>query len=194
MINAQKMLDAIRINEEAKDFDLLSWFSECGTYGCFWGNYLVSQGKINNTSYDDISKEFNITYAEAQWLFSAVKPLKDHRNSIKCDTYFNDNSILILSVAYNKNKRENKDRKAVLDRVRKFIYYKLHKQELMESRDLEGDHHAVNKAVEKVNIPHRKVDNFGLLVSQSRSTRRPLNNRLPYEYIIASFTCNLFDI
>lgn len=155
MIEFQKLLDLIKTNGCASHFRLNCFINSCGTFGCLIGNdFLANRGErpclrsaIKDIGPDlggavwnwrIIATEYGITLSESLFLFSDIKHtlcwVKDHNEGF---------------AVY----RDFLDKKAAINRVRKFIYYKLHKRELMEdpqTRHSEGDFNVVQRTVEKV--------------------------------------------
>lgn len=113
MIDFQGLLHVMKATEDRpeENFDMGSW---CGTSCCMIGSYVYSnynkdfkirlEGK--KISVESISDKFGITLKEAQFLFTAHRPGKCRK-------------AMFL----------NKEQ--ALSRLRKFIYYKMHKQEMI---------------------------------------------------------------
>ena len=138
MIDFQGLLEVLRCAEREQNLRMNTW--KCGAAHCMIGSFCDQNKHDNlklviNTTGDDryipvfgksefisaVSERFGITRKEAQWLF-ARHPM--------IDNIFNEGSY-----PSNANSRSSsaeflcKDR--ALARLRKFIYYKLHKQEMI---------------------------------------------------------------
>ena len=118
--NIQALMQLVKNNENSKDFDLTHWTSDCGTFGCLVGNDLLARNVfISEAILQDIlwgkrhDHYYGLQHSVFNWLFNCRK--KDHENNWKL--------------------RNNKDKKAALNRVRKAIYYILRKRELMYDDD-----------------------------------------------------------
>jgi hypothetical protein len=148
--NAQELLDLIHANEEASGFDLSSWFHSCGTHGCLVGNHLIAKrskcdsllGPLGPMLYPDIAPLYGVSHAECLWLFSPLNfKYYPYRGMYFCEGTPQQDL---------ESDRDPIDREAAINRVRKFLYYKLRKWELLyeedgrvreSSRRAEGDHH-----------------------------------------------------
>jgi hypothetical protein len=180
-IDFQGLLNLVTANEKARRFNLGYWWEKlnngCGTVGCLIGNFchyhprdkLVIRGnspKLLDATFDDandgcwaqIAARFGITKNESEWMFGAqeitsMDSVLDWMNAIAqpgwdgCFDLFDGEG------------RDCENKAAAIARVRKFIYYKLHKQEMLyeadgrvkeSARRAEGDHHVIRKVLEKV--------------------------------------------
>ena len=152
-INFQALLDVVKATETQYTdiFDMGTVFSDshkrCGTAGCMIGNYNLMKC-ISKTRFTEHSKEFGITDHEFTWLFDMGVYLK----------YTGDGSQPIRILFERDLKEVTKEQ--ALSRLRKFIYYKLHKQEMIyddqgcvreSARRTEGDHMIAKRAVESSN-------------------------------------------
>jgi hypothetical protein len=137
MPNIQALLELIALNEICPEecFDMSFW--ECGTTHCLAGNYAVVHTELFYTEaphraidLDRLAEHFDITRYEAEWLFTdsaaAVRP---------------NGWLIYLTKPIN---LRSVTKEQAINRVRKFVYYKLHKAEmtLEEARHIDG-----NKAV-----------------------------------------------
>lgn len=175
-MHTQRMFDLVRANEEAPGFDLRHWFSDgvphagrsCGTVGCLAGNYELRLRRAGDSmygpgqhppycDYGTVARHFGITTAESYFLFSPWN-LARWRYGI----YYGERAgILAATPRFGmitpherikgvvSEERDCEDRQAAIGRVRKFIYYKLHKREMLYDADgrvretirrAEGDH------------------------------------------------------
>lgn len=131
-MNTQALLRLIDANERAAYFCLARWFnhkdlSEC-TGGCLVGNdYLENRNQTNlsivyvyRTSIDgdSVMKEYGVTSREYRYLFSAF-----NHKFVWCPVR-RENIVKLVQ-------RDVRDKQAAINRVRKFIYYKLHKKEML---------------------------------------------------------------
>lgn len=129
-IDFQGLMDVIKASE-GKPLDMTNWI--CGTYGCLIGNYCLSEYNTqglriqgsqpwlhNINSYEAIACRFGITVLEAEWLFGY-------------------GVCVGKAVLFSREMRRQPE--VYLNRLRKFIYYKLHKQEmtLEEGRHISGN-------------------------------------------------------
>jgi len=169
MVEFKKLLSLIKANEQAIGFNLKCWLHFCDMFGCLVGNDvlvhrderpLLSKGLLSRAirnygkfrwTFESIGSEYGITTKEAKFLFFG---LDSH-------LYWDPQQQRNVTM---QTPRNFTDRKAAINRVRKFVYYKLHKRGLMEDpavRHLEGDHHVVRNAVihNAVVRPNRVGDN-----------------------------------
>ena len=150
-MKTQLLLDLIKANEAAENFNLGRWIEHCGTYGCLVGNHACAVGGEflsvassfcdgdASTTFSILASKYGVTIRESFFLFAS------QNNTICWDAGSGEN---IYSTTY----RLRTDKQKAINRVRKYLYYKLHKQELMEDpkvRHMEGDHHVVRKAAER---------------------------------------------
>lgn len=143
------LLRCVRNNEEALGFDFPDIVHPCGAYGCLMGNDALASFNIRATDWDEAHEEFGrISGYEYIWDWT------EEQYGIR------DNSRLCEWLFYWSNNRGD-TREQRVARLRKFIYYVLHKRELLyddsgavreTARRTEGDHHvlrAVKSAVER---------------------------------------------
>lgn len=128
-IDMQGMLDMLRYAEEAKEFNMRSWIQikPCGTAGCLVGTYIINTTTMSS-EIDLLRKAeaffnshcFELSLREKRFLFTIA-----HLDEQKVD------DAMYLT------------KEQAIARLRKFIYYKLRKAELLEdyqaSRRIEGD-------------------------------------------------------
>lgn len=170
-IDFQGLLFVADSTEKQPDslFTMGNWIirQECGTAGCMIGSFCLQNANdalqfspsglpkiqvrqkdnvqiCNLFEIDAIAYRFNITRYEARWLFSGIYA-----------TFADD-----WTSAY------KLDKSAALRRLRKFIYYKLHKNELIEEKGRNGyivDHGKylgdINIAA-KVNTAPNSISNY----------------------------------
>lgn len=144
-VDYQSLMDLCTANEEAPGFDLGSWFSRhesCGTVGCLVGNYALSRlgtdeilcaGVVNSFSFllvdytfQDIAARFGLSDKESEWLFASCNFPRREGFGLVLDSITHGDSI---------GGRSQGDRHAAIARVRKLIYYKLRKRELLYEED-----------------------------------------------------------
>jgi len=143
--NFQELLDVVKATENLHTdvFDMSEVFilGECGTAGCMIGNYNLMKNRRVHTFLSGDQKAFGITRQEYRWLFS------DMANIGSWNTKHRDLSAVT--------------REQALARLRKFIYYKLHKHEMCydekrgvseRSRTLEGNHGFVTLALAECGV------------------------------------------
>lgn len=172
-IDYQGLFKLVKANEEAERFDLGFWVDHdvCGTIGCLVGNFCLanpedalkldetieepvySESGVRGDAFRHIAARFGLTHNESQWLFGTVDP------ALFQSMGYWENIRSIYSSMFSGDYRDCTDRAAAIARVRKFIYYKLHKQEMLYEEDgrvresarrAEGDQHVVRKVLEKV--------------------------------------------
>lgn len=155
-INTQALLELVKNNEKVNNFDLRHLIDDCGTFGCLIGNdYIQKHGKFNPII--DYSMNVEVSQQVFEWSKSEYCLPKSIWNFLF--QYYDANKtwrgILLNSIGC---ARDCSDKKAALRRVRKFIYYYLHKQELIYDergcvretiRRQEGNYNIVNKVKEK---------------------------------------------
>lgn len=151
-MDAQALMNLIKANEEAPNFNLRTWEAPCGTYGCLWGNYCIASGTpISLNPIRESAAVLGITPSEAVFLFSAANLLVG-----KWGIQYESDG---LPAGDSTNWRQPDDREAAIKRVRKFLYYKLHKRELCHepdgrvkesARHTEGDHNVVRRVLAQV--------------------------------------------
>jgi hypothetical protein len=143
-VNAQGLMDLIRANEEAPDFNLGTWMHPCRTYGCLVGNWAIQCDRMFVLETDNIygltADSLSLSYRESSFLFCTIDIRRDEwghplRPGVQ---------------------RDWRNREAAINRVRKFLYYKLRKRELLYEEDgrvkesarrTEGDHHVCRAAL-----------------------------------------------
>jgi len=138
-IEFQKLLQLCKANEESKNFNLRTWLQSCGTFGCLVGNdwcankenrpYL--QHNVGSRDISGTQKEYGLTKNEFRFLFMGRDNTHSYYPQLGCTIH-----------ALNGKPRHPLDKTAAINRVRKFIYYHLHKQEVMATetaRHIEGD-------------------------------------------------------
>ncbi len=146
--NFQELLDVVKATENLHtNLFRMSFVFEpnhhcCGTAGCLIGNYNLMKGREDHP-FGEASKDyliFSITRAEYYWLFGA--------NTVVGKWFINRDLT-------------NVTREQALSRLRKFIYYKLHKHEMCydekrgvseRSRTLEGNHGFVVRALAECGV------------------------------------------
>lgn len=127
MIDFQGLLTMLRNAEDEPNVRMGVWLNECGTAGCLIGTFCKSNPqdelKVTGNSWlmspkyhtknneSAIAARFGITHQEAEWLFTG-NPLK----------YINEECCTHAM---------NSSKEGAINRLRKFIYYKLHKQEMV---------------------------------------------------------------
>lgn len=153
--NFQRLLDVVRASEELPlgRFDMSVVHGDefrsgkhCGTVGCLIGQYNALAGRERSRFADNKGASdwdtFGITEDEYRWLFDAGVLLNRRYTlqTVWCRCYSNLRLVT---------------REQALARLRKFIYYKLHKAEMTEedARHKEGDHHFVQQAVASAEQP-----------------------------------------
>lgn len=171
-IQFQRLLDVCRATEELP----LGRFwmgavicrNECGTAGCLIGNYNAMVGRapgrfgtfeVNLNSDVVLDKlpgdweHFGITTAEYDWLFNEGPVFNEAKTDRR--TYDTSYGWEIYARAGDANLIS---RERTLTRLRKFIYYKLHKHEMIhdekygvreEARTKEGNHYFATRAVQE---------------------------------------------
>lgn len=148
--NIPALMRCVRNNESAPGFNLLTFVSECGTFGCLVGNdRLGCQIHLEETHYSWSVREYGVTRTVWQFLFGECEIARGAGGLVLSRS---DDGFLL---AFNGSRRRNEnDRTAALNRLRKFIYYVLHKRELLyddngcireTARRAEGDHHVLRK-------------------------------------------------
>ena len=140
-IDFQGLMNVAAAGERNENLDMSQWSEEkygeyhtCGTAACLIGSFcaehpsdelmmvsedsiLVPRTKGRHSEEGSIAYRFGITIKEARWLFDG-NPLR--KLSTSTSKYYSAASL------------SGPD---AIRRLRKFIYYKLRKQELMPSRD-----------------------------------------------------------
>lgn len=160
--DAQELMNLVKANETAKDFNLSSWLQPCGTFGCLVGNHMVANGvsvKVDFLSrvpvgYD--KKRYGLSQQEFDFLFASCDIFREF-----CITYnaFTNQSECFTSIMV--SKRNYFDKEAALNRVRKLIWWKLRKQEIMaddNARHIEGDWDLVNEVKQKIKNNNQLVE------------------------------------
>lgn len=125
-INFKAFFELIKANEEAPNFNLRTWENKCGTYGCLIGNYAIKHDIKNVFNLETRYKErvwdraatfLGISLKEAHYLFYDFNP---HRCTNHITMYYTTRG----------ERRDTTNREAAINRVRKFVYYHLHKREM----------------------------------------------------------------
>jgi hypothetical protein len=139
----QSLLRLIRHNEQAKSFDLSLWFyvdhddivrGECGTTGCLVGNDVMGCCSLDTVSMESIENQLSDTLMRG--LGSKLKPWSTATGEYGYGVPHRIFAWLFHSVAVRSNgqydfHRDELDRDAAIARVRKYVYYVLHKREMM---------------------------------------------------------------
>jgi hypothetical protein len=179
-IDFQGLLNLVTANEKAERFNLGCWaeVDSCGTFGCLVGNFclhhpedeLVLKGHFQGSYYPPsfrdqpdecpyaaTARRFGITPYESEWMFGCQEMIQ--MESIEGWMYETRKTGFGRFDLFDGEGRDTDDKAAAIARVRKFIYYKLHKQEMLyeadgrvkeSARRAEGDHHVIRKVLEKV--------------------------------------------
>lgn len=150
-INFQNLLKLAKLVEnKPRKHDMNSLINYCGTTSCMMGDYLIDKegytpGKTILTNYpweETAQKEFGISEREVHFLFDYFYA-----------SYFPNKQLSKKSHVRNRM-RETKEES--LRRLRKFIYYKLHKYEILadleKAREQEGNWDVCGKVLEEINI------------------------------------------
>lgn len=162
-MNAQALFRLIRNNEAAENFDLGQWV--CGTYGCLVGNDLLACGfeprAFHCMRFTEAGDFYGISALMASFLFGRHEVDRGSSGIAVADYGNGEMVISAHDMGESLRDRNIEDKDAAISRVRKYLYYKLHKAEMeyddrgcvRESiRRAEGDHHvlrAVKSAVER---------------------------------------------
>jgi len=144
--NVQVLIDIIKTTESVnyKNFDMGDWMNDCNTKGCMIGHYMYEHGSSiisdNDINYlgSDVSKAFlnianklKISHKESSWLFGC-------------------NHLSFKGRPYSTVEKK----RAALKRLRTFLYYKLHKMDILSdyewARHAEGNHFVNNKVTKSV--------------------------------------------
>lgn len=153
-MNTQRLLDLIKVNEQAIYFDLSEWI--CGSYGCLLGNYSLSIKDRNvfnfKTKYESVYRQaalyFDIPLKISYFLFSPYNfkrtKTKLMVNGYRCSTF--------------RASRDCYAKDAAINRVRKYVYFKLHQREMeldergcvREEARLTGSWNLINKVKDSV--------------------------------------------
>lgn len=176
-MNTQALLTLIKANEETPDdlFDMEYWVDApqsfeagdhpCHTAACLAGNYGLKTKRLGYTfasnvstldgkglGYKLLAEEFGITNSEAVYLFSPFSFFVGPRG-IK----FEYGEPMVTS----RLPRNPLGKEAAINRVRKFVYYKLRKRELCHeadgrvkesARQTEGNHYVCAQAKEDARV------------------------------------------
>lgn len=166
-IQFQRLLDVVKATEiqYTTKFNM-SWVvcdiaeaegsssTECGTVGCLIGNYNLMAGRYSQLFGDWYNPEaeskdweyFGITEREYNWLFMMGAEYPDYEPPKPASMY---------RVFYNLRNLDDVTKEQALARLRKFIYWKLHKEEMLyddngvreEARRAEGNQLFAARAV-----------------------------------------------
>jgi hypothetical protein len=154
--NIPNLLRCVRNNEEAKGFYLGRWITvehECGTIGCLVGNDWLALG------HEPVVP--GCTVNEWALMEYALKPGVGRFLFGESDIPKRPGLGIATKSLWPGEQRDQHDREAALARLRKFIYYVLHKRELLyddsgrireTARRAEGNHmilRSVRSAVER---------------------------------------------
>jgi hypothetical protein len=169
--NIPNLLRCVTSTENAPNFDLGTWVQvgePCGTYGCLVGNdILTTTGNIRSrhTWHDDFDEVTCLnTLNVDEDVDISEWAMQEYGISEKLMDYlFMPNDFLLRwnggHNAYDFKTRKHDDRAAALRRLRKVIYYILHKRELMYTDDMkvretarrqEGDHNVLQQVLAKL--------------------------------------------
>ncbi len=189
------LLDCITANEKAPGFTLGKWIESdarsamptCGTYGCLLGNHMIAAGRwdagqgafvlVNGGQMEAAGSgpmrlamdEYGLSLSLASWLFGV--------NEIG---HLPDGEISFISFIYSARRRDH-SREACLNRLRKYVYYVLHKRELLyddsgavreTARRAEGNHmvvDAVHNMLEAKDGTQEKVREAGRVRTRNES-------------------------
>ena len=136
MFDAQPLLRLISNNEKLpkRDFDLSNFiriktknwgYTECGTAYCLVGGDLFYEryffDNIKSMNFEKVSTIYNIPLSIAYYLFADEELFKD-----SCGFKFGSYDMPFFSKL-----RPNKAKQKALNRVRKYVYLKLHQNEIM---------------------------------------------------------------
>jgi hypothetical protein len=133
--NIPNLLRCARNTDEASGFDLSGFVNSCGSYGCLVGNDMLALGIYRGLMIhprDWATKEYGVSSVPY-----CTGP---------------------LSFLFYFFRRRDDSREAALRRLRKFIYYVLHKREMLydergcvreTARRSEGDHFICRAALEQ---------------------------------------------
>lgn len=168
----QAFMRMIRNNEHAPGFYLCNWTSWCGTFGCLYGNDRIAEGRPirpNATFRDaifDACEDYGLTLAEATWCFGTQYLARKSGHGIVFETAALDQQAMWMErkpvpgmPLQSWRGKDPNNLVAAMARLRKLLYYKLHKQEMMyeedgrvkeSARKAEGDHHVLRKVLAKV--------------------------------------------
>jgi hypothetical protein len=124
----------IAANLAAPGFNLMRWTAECGTHGCLYGNYRIASDNALPIArfmmngilpFISAADDFGISKLESHWLFNSSLFVRTERG-------FSVDSTGLLTT---KSKYRNNDLTEALNRVRKFLAYKLRKRALWYEAD-----------------------------------------------------------
>lgn len=134
----QGLLRVLHAAENEFNFSMSYWenFTKgCGTTHCMIGAFcdqnekddlLLKRGSISLRHYPDIenteavAERFSLTKKEVEWLFV-----------VYCHTWYTTKKPVVKSPLYKHTPATTLNKEKALARLRKFIYYKLHKQEMI---------------------------------------------------------------
>jgi len=129
-LEIRKLYELASANEQSIGFNLDLWLNECGSFGCLVGNdflvnmvdrpYLTARGS-DFWDIPTLRLEYGISKGEAYFLF------------YDASTRYVWNSDLNTNIRI-RQFRNSQDKEGAVKRIRKFLYYRLHKQELETSR------------------------------------------------------------
>jgi hypothetical protein len=154
--NIQNLMRLVKNNERARRFDLslLLQHDECGTIGCLVGNdYIAEYNKTSYFSVADVDRtqiEYGISPQIWDFLFSNLNTEYNYG----LYEIFGEKKVIRIC-----KQRDHLDKEAAIKRVLKFIYYVLHKRELLyddsgrireTARRQEGNHNVLKQVKEKV--------------------------------------------
>lgn len=161
--NIPALLRLIKNNELSKAFDLRHFVQPCGTFGCLIGNDWLA---THEPSLAGLEFDFRHTNF---WEFSRCQYKTSHWVSFwlfNTHDFFKGPWGIRLSKSWFGEQRNCTDRQAALNRVRKFVYYVLHKRELLyddsgcireTARRSEGDQHVLQQVQQKVRSISREM-------------------------------------
>jgi hypothetical protein len=157
-MDTQALLDICRANEAVREFDLNNPVTSCGSAGCLIGNwYFIARRNDKNWTFNGVSDELGITLAEAAFLFSEYDRFPGSTYRIPTRNFWQALGGVEPGLPRPRHGLEARD--AAIRRVRKFIFYKLHKRELCYDengcvretiRRAEGNHNVTRSVLEKV--------------------------------------------
>lgn len=145
--NIPNLMRCVANNEKAPGFNLHQW--DCGTYGCLFGNDMIANGlagvfSVTFNPHTLAESEYGLSQGAELFLFSCM------------DVGYLDRWVRFPGGG---GLRSKHDREAALSRLRKFIYYVLHKRELLyddrgcireTARRAEGNHMVLSQVKEAV--------------------------------------------
>ena len=155
-VNIPALLRLIRNNEQAKSFCLMLWIAPCETYGCLVGNdWLATHpGQVFPGAIKAI-EEYGLAYKTNHLVYHFLFEAQ----GIKFRYEKHESKAGEMVMVVRCPPRNIYDREVAINRVRKFVYYVLHKRELLyddrgcirESiRRAEGNHNVVAGVLERI--------------------------------------------